>query len=154
MESKINRHLTLIPVILVSLYYCLVSATPQHGGDHFVLVHGGGHGAWCQCKLIPILKSQGHNVTAVDLAASGIDLRRAESLRSFAQYIGPLMSLMETLSEDEKVILVAHSLGGLAISKAMEIFHDKIHMAIFVTALMPSLAFNFTILSQGVWYAT
>ncbi|KAG2294456.1 hypothetical protein Bca52824_041125 [Brassica carinata] len=31
----------------------------------------------------------------------------------------------------------------------MEIFHDKIHMAIFVTALMPSLAFNFTILSQG-----
>ncbi|CAN7011372.1 unnamed protein product [Brassica rapa subsp. trilocularis] len=132
MESKINRHLTLIPVILVSLYYCLVSATPQHGGDHFVLVHGGGH-----------------NVTAVDLAASGIDLRRAESLRSFAQYIGPLMSLMETLSEDEKVILVAHSLGGLAISKAMEIFHDKIHMAIFVTALMPSLAFNFTILSQG-----
>ncbi|RID71798.1 hypothetical protein BRARA_C03719 [Brassica rapa] len=139
MESKINRHLTLIPVILVSLYYCLVSATPQHGGDHFVL-----------CKLIPILKSQGHNVTAVDLAASGIDLRRAESLRSFAQYIGPLMSLMETLSEDEKVILVAHSLGGLAISKAMDIFHDKIHMAIFVTALMPSLAFNFTILSQGV----
>ncbi|CAG7882787.1 unnamed protein product [Brassica rapa] len=121
MESKINRHLTLIPVILVSLYYCLVSATPQHG----------------------------HNVTAVDLAASGIDLRRAESLRSFAQYIGPLMSLMETLSEDEKVILVAHSLGGLAISKAMDIFHDKIHMAIFVTALMPSLAFNFTILSQG-----
>ncbi|KAH0934394.1 hypothetical protein HID58_011511 [Brassica napus] len=137
MESKINRHLTLIPVILVSLYYCLVSATPQHGGDHFVLVHGGGH-----------------NVTAVDLAASGIDLRRAESLRSFAQYIGPLMSLMETLSEDEKVILVAHSLGGLAISKAMEIFHDKIHMAIFVTALMPSLAFNFTILSQGVWAAS
>ncbi|CAF1705086.1 unnamed protein product [Brassica oleracea var. botrytis] len=44
---------------------------------------------------------------------------------------------METLSEEEKVIV------------AMEIFHDKIHMAIFVTALMPSLAFNFTILSQG-----
>ncbi|KAH0891604.1 LOW QUALITY PROTEIN: hypothetical protein HID58_054033 [Brassica napus] len=111
MEIKINGHLTLIPVILPILL--LVSATPQHG----------------------------HNVTAVDLAASRIDLRRAETLRSFAEYIGPLMSLMETLSEEEK--------GGLAISKAMEIFHDKIHMAIFVTALMPSLAFNFTILSQG-----
>lgn len=58
------------------------------------------------------MKSQGHNVTAVDLAASRIDLRRAETLRSFAEYIGPLMSLMETLSEEEKVIVVEHSLGG------------------------------------------
>uniref|UniRef100_A0A0D3BC36 Uncharacterized protein n=1 Tax=Brassica oleracea var. oleracea TaxID=109376 RepID=A0A0D3BC36_BRAOL len=46
---------------------------------------------------------------------------------------------METLSEDEKVIVVTHSLC----------IHDKIHMAIFITALMPSLAFNFTIISRG-----
>ncbi|ESQ47993.1 hypothetical protein EUTSA_v10021911mg, partial [Eutrema salsugineum] len=128
---------------------------PQHDRAHFVLVHGASHGAWCWYKLIPILKSQGHNVTAVDLAASGIDLRRAETLQSVAEYIGPLMDLMESLSEDEKVILVAHSFGGLAISKAMEIFHDKVHMAIFVTALMPGPTFNFTLLSQGLvrWQA-
>lgn len=58
----------------------------------------------------------------VDLAASGINLRPAETLWSFAEYIGPLMSQMESLSEDEKVILVAYSLGGLAIFKTMEIY--------------------------------
>ncbi|KAF3550953.1 hypothetical protein DY000_02004546, partial [Brassica cretica] len=51
-----------------------------------------------------------HNVTAVDLAASRIDLRRAETLRSFAEYIGPLMSLMETLSEEEKDVELAELL--------------------------------------------
>lgn len=153
MESKTNKYLTPILVILISLYYGPIAATPrppQHGQAHFVLVHGAGHGAWCWYKLIPILKAQGHNVTAVDLAASGIDLRRAETLWSVAEYIGPLMGLMESLCEDEKVILVAHSLGGLAISKAMELFPDKVHMAIFVTALMPGPTFNFTLLSQGV----
>ncbi|KAG7582501.1 Alpha/Beta hydrolase fold [Arabidopsis suecica] len=154
MVSKTNKYLTSILVILISLYYRPISAT-QHGLVHFVLVHGAGHGAWCWYKLIPILKSQGHNVTAVNLAASGIDLRRAETLRSVAEYIGPLMGLMESLGEDEKVILVAHSLGGLAISKAMEMFYKKVHMAIFVTALMPGPTFNFSLLSQGLvrWQA-
>ena len=153
MESKTNKYLALILVtFLISLYYHPISATPQHGHAHFVLVHGAGHGAWCWYKLIPMLKSQGHNVTAVDLAASGIDLSRAETILSINEYIKPLMDLMNSLNVDEKVILVAHSFGGLAISKAMELFHDKVHMAIFVTALMPGPTFNFTFLSKGVCY--
>ncbi|XP_009145833.1 methylesterase 3 [Brassica rapa] len=156
MESKTNKYLALILVtFLISLYYHPISATPQHGHAHFVLVHGAGHGAWCWYKLIPMLKSQGHNVTAVDLAASGIDLSRAETILSINEYIKPLMDLMNSLNVDEKVILVAHSFGGLAISKAMELFHDKVHMAIFVTALMPGPTFNFTFLSKGLvrWQA-
>ncbi|KAJ0264437.1 hypothetical protein HA466_0028000 [Hirschfeldia incana] len=156
MESKTNKYLALIFLtFLINLYNHPTSATPQHGRAHFVLVHGAGHGAWCWYKLIPILKSQGHNVTAVDLAASGIELSRAETLTSINEYIEPLMELMKSLSKDEKVILVAHSFGGLAISKAMEIFHDKVRMAIFVTALMPGPTFNFTLLSKGLvrWQA-
>ncbi|CAN6891983.1 unnamed protein product [Brassica oleracea] len=156
MESQTNKYLALILVtFLISLYYHPISATPQQGHAHFVLVHGAGHGAWCWYKLIPILKSQGHNVTAVDLAASGIDLSRAETLLSINEYIEPLMDLMNSLNVDEKVILVAHGFGGLAISKAMELFHDKVHMAIFVTALMPGPTFNFTFLSKGLvrWQA-
>ncbi|KFK39232.1 hypothetical protein AALP_AA3G217000 [Arabis alpina] len=66
-----------------------------------------------------------------------------------------MLGLRESLRKGEKVILVAHSLGGIAISKAMEMFPDKVHMAIFVTALMPGLTFNFTSLSQGLmrWQA-
>ncbi|CAN8258823.1 unnamed protein product [Cochlearia groenlandica] len=155
MESKTYKYLITLMVILISLYYHPILATPQHGQTHFVLVHGAGHGAWCWYKLIPLLKSQGHNVTAIDLAASGINLLRAETIRSVAEYIGPLMGLMKSLREKEKVILVAHSFGGLAISKAMEIYPHKVHMAIFVTALMPSPTFNFTLISQGLvrWQA-
>ncbi|EEF43369.1 hypothetical protein RCOM_0939800 [Ricinus communis] len=40
---------------------------------HFVLLHGAGSGAWCWYKLIPMLRSYGYNVTAVDLAASEIN---------------------------------------------------------------------------------
>lgn len=103
-------------------------------------------------KLIPILKSQGHNITADDLATSGVDLRRAETLRLVTKYIEPLMGLMEGLGEDEKVILVAHSLGGLAISKAIEIFHAKVHVAIFVPALLGPTSISLCFLKEYVSY--
>ncbi|EEF43370.1 conserved hypothetical protein [Ricinus communis] len=37
------------------------------------VVPGVGSGAWCWYKLIPMLRSSGYNVTAIDLAASGIN---------------------------------------------------------------------------------
>ena len=44
---------------------------------------------------------------------------------------------MVALPSHERVILVSHSLGGMAISQAMEYFPSKISVAVFVTALMP-----------------
>ncbi|RVW57637.1 Salicylic acid-binding protein 2 [Vitis vinifera] len=38
---------------------------------HFVLVHGACHGAWCWYKVATLLRSAGHRVTALDLAAAG-----------------------------------------------------------------------------------
>ncbi|KAJ0097113.1 hypothetical protein Patl1_28786 [Pistacia atlantica] len=38
---------------------------------HFVLVHGACHGAWCWYKVSTLLKSEGHKVTMLDMAASG-----------------------------------------------------------------------------------
>ncbi|KAF2305843.1 hypothetical protein GH714_008327 [Hevea brasiliensis] len=87
---------------------------------HFVLIHGSCHGAWSWYKIVALLKSSGHNVTAVDLGASGIDLQQVSNLRSISDYHRPLMELMASLPAHEKVILVGHSLGGLAISQAME----------------------------------
>ena len=37
---------------------------------NFVLVHGSWHGPWCWDKLVPVLRADGHQVTAVDLHAS------------------------------------------------------------------------------------
>ena len=40
--------------------------------NHFVLVHGGGFGAWCWYKTIAPLEEGGFKATAVDLLGSDI----------------------------------------------------------------------------------
>ncbi|CAL5400140.1 unnamed protein product [Camellia sinensis] len=40
--------------------------------------------------------------------------------------------------DDEKVVLVGHSYGGLGISLAMERFPEKISVGVFITAYMPN----------------
>ncbi|XP_026394387.1 putative inactive methylesterase 20 [Papaver somniferum] len=127
--------------------FVATNSSSKSTNKHFVLVHGGCHGAWCWYKLTPRLKSAGHRVTVLDLAGSGINSKQVNDLRSFSDYIRPFMEFMEysipsgiSIKPDEKVILVGHSLGGLVISKAMEMFPEKISVAVFVTALMPNIS--------------
>ncbi|KAF7828768.1 salicylic acid-binding protein 2-like [Senna tora] len=110
----------------------------REGGRHLVLVHGACHGGWCWYKVVPALKAAGHKVTTLDMAASGIHPKQVHELSSITDYVEPLMQFMGTLEEDERVILVGHSLGGLCISMAMEMFPHKIAAAVFVAAFMPS----------------
>ncbi|KAM6564424.1 hypothetical protein CsatB_024422 [Cannabis sativa] len=107
---------------------------PHH---HFVLVHGACHGAWSWYKLKPLLKAAGHRVTALDLAASGINMKSIKDVHSMLDYSQPLLDLMASLDPEEKVVLVGHSLGGLNIAMAMENFPHKISVAVFLTAFMP-----------------
>ncbi|XP_010255102.1 PREDICTED: methylesterase 10 [Nelumbo nucifera] len=110
------------------------------GSKHFVLVHGAGHGAWCWYKLLALLKSAGYRVTALDLGASGVNPKKLDQIASVFEYVLPLMNFMAALPEEERVILVGHSLGGIAISLAMESFSRKISVAVFATAIMPNTA--------------
>ncbi|MCD7462968.1 hypothetical protein HAX54_049692 [Datura stramonium] len=54
------------------------------------------------------------------------------------------MEFMASLPADKKVVLVGHSFGGLAISKAMETFPEKISAAVFLSGLMPGPNINAT----------
>ncbi|KAI5678375.1 hypothetical protein M9H77_09325 [Catharanthus roseus] len=104
---------------------------------HFVLVHGGGFGAWCWYKVKTLLEEAGQKVTAFDLAGQGRNLTRLNELQTINDYHEPLFSYMASLSsKDNKVILVGHSYGGYAVSSAMERFPYKISLAVFVTANM------------------
>ncbi|KAL2551931.1 Methylesterase 2 [Forsythia ovata] len=105
---------------------------------HFVLVHGACHGAWSWYKVVVLLRAEGHRVTALDMAAAGVHPTQVEELRSFSDYCKPLMEFMATLPPDDTVVLVGHSMGGISISVAMEMFPQKISVAIFVTAFMPA----------------
>ncbi|XP_022740942.1 methylesterase 10 [Durio zibethinus] len=106
---------------------------------HFVLIHGACHGAWCWYKLVSLLQTLGHQVTALDLGASGVDPKRLEEITSFSDYLQPLTDFLASLPDepDHKVILVGHSYAGLCISIAMERFPKKISVAVFISAYMP-----------------
>ncbi|GAA0145062.1 esterase [Lithospermum erythrorhizon] len=108
-----------------------------HMNKHIVLVHGTGHGAWCWYKLKPLLEAAGHQVTAVELSASGIDPKQIQEVHTFNDYTLPLLELMESVPADEKVILVGHSLGGMNIALAMEKYPHKVSIGVFVSAFVP-----------------
>ncbi|KAH7850768.1 hypothetical protein Vadar_002713 [Vaccinium darrowii] len=121
-----------------------MSRSENESEKHFVLVHGAGHGAWCWYKVATLLRSAGHRVTALDMAASGVNPKQLKELRSWTDYFQPLMEFMKLLPADDKVVLVGHSAGGVSISVAMERFPEKVSLGVFVTAIMhgPGLALS------------
>ncbi|CAA3022861.1 salicylic acid-binding 2-like [Olea europaea subsp. europaea] len=143
METK--KVYSLFSFLLIFLGFSVNLARSE---SHFVLVHTAGHGAWCWYKLVPLLKSTGHNVTAFDLAASGINPKHVLDVPFVSDYFRPLTEFMASIPRHEKVILVGHSYGGLAMSHAMERFPEKISVAVFVAALMPGPHTNFSIFFQ------
>ncbi|KAK2657375.1 hypothetical protein Ddye_010427 [Dipteronia dyeriana] len=111
----------------------------QDEKKHFIFVHGACHGAWCWYKVLALLESSGHRVTAIDLGASGVNPKCLDEITSVSDYVQPLMDLMASLSQEDdlKVVLVSHSYGGLCTSLAMEKFPEKISVSVFVSAYMP-----------------
>ncbi|XP_058756491.1 methyl jasmonate esterase 1-like isoform X1 [Vicia villosa] len=115
---------------------------------HFVLVHGACHGAWCWYKVVALLQSSGHKVTALDMAASGIHPKQVHELDSITDYYEPLIEFVRSLPQDERVILVGHSSGGIGISMAMELFPKKIAVAVFVASIVPSPDLGFVTINK------
>lgn len=70
---------------------------------HFVLVHGGGLGAWCWYKVVDLLRKKGHKATAIDLTSCGKDQTDPNTVTSFVEYNQPLVDFFETLAGNEKV---------------------------------------------------
>ena len=100
---------------------------------HYVLVHGGQHGAWCWERLIPLLDAAGHRVTAPDLAGMGQD-RTPFAPDALAQWADQIAALIER--EAEPVILVGHSRGGLVISEVAERVPDRIRRLVYLAAFL------------------
>ncbi|XP_009612686.1 putative methylesterase 11, chloroplastic [Nicotiana tomentosiformis] len=103
---------------------------------HFVLVHGGGFGAWCWYKTSTLLKENGYQVDAIDLTGSGAHSFDSNNITSLSEYVKPLTNYLEKLPESKKVILVGHDIGGVCVSYAMELHRSKVSKAVFIAAAM------------------
>src|SRR3954465_555549 len=100
----------------------------------FVLVHGAFHGAWCWEPLVRELSVGGHDVVTLDLPGSGDDATPVAdvTLDAYAQRI------CDTLAEEpEPVVLVGHSMGGVAITQAGGRRRGRIARLIYVAAFLP-----------------
>ncbi|PIA59690.1 hypothetical protein AQUCO_00400527v1, partial [Aquilegia coerulea] len=108
------------------------TSTPQH----FVLVHGISGGAWCWYKIRCLLENSGYKVSCIDLKSAGIDSSDPDTVLTFEDYNKPLIDFLSTLPENEKIILVGHSAGGLSVTHAVHTYGKKIHLAVYVAATM------------------
>ncbi|AQK43022.1 Methylesterase 3 [Zea mays] len=112
----------------------------QGCGKHIVLVHGGCLGGWSWFKVATALRAAGYRTDKPDLAASGVDPRALREVPTFRDYTEPLLKLLASLPDGERVVLVGHSLGGVSVALAAETFPDKVAAVVFLCAFMPDCA--------------
>lgn len=84
-----------------------------------VLVHGGGFGAWCWYKTMTLLEDAGFEVTAINLAGSGIHSVDTNNITSLPQYVNPLIIFLEKLGDTEKVCLL--------LKLRLNVLHDSLY---------------------------
>ncbi len=100
----------------------------------YVLVHGAWHGNWTYYKLQYELEKAGHTVVNINLPGHGLDTTNPGSV-TLADYQNAIVRVLDTLPEP--VVLVAHSMGGIAISMAAEARPEKIDKLVYLAAFMP-----------------
>jgi len=98
-----------------------------------VLVHGAWHGAWCWKKLTPHILARGHKVVAPDLPGHGMDKTppRRVTMKAYVERVQNVIA-----EQDEPVVLMGHSMGGIVISQVAEQYGDKIQRLVYLAAFM------------------
>jgi pimeloyl-ACP methyl ester carboxylesterase len=99
----------------------------------YVLVHGAWHGAWCWERVVPLLEVHGHSVVAPDLPGMGDDRTPLAdiTLEMWGRFVAELVQ-----RQDEPVILVGHSRGGIVVSQAAEYVPDRIRTLVYLAAFL------------------
>lgn len=100
----------------------------------FLLVHGSWHGAWCWDHVVQNLHKSGHVVRAIDLPGHGDNARNPEDV-TLAHYTAAIQA--EVSEMGGPVILVGHSMGGLAISVASDGIAGEISKLVYVAGIVP-----------------
>src|SRR6266567_3930993 len=105
-----------------------------------VLVHGGGHGAWCWQPMLPLLEG---DTLAVDLPPKSIRggsgrFESVPALRSLT--VGDFaQSVLRDVDAAgfERFVLVGHSMGGLTISEIARREPERVEHLVYVSSMVP-----------------
>lgn len=99
----------------------------------FVLIHGAWHGAWCWYKVAPLLEAKGHTVVTPDLPGHGDDPTPVGDVTLDA-YVQRVCKVID--AQQEPVILLGHSMGGIVITQTAEERPDRIAALVYLTAFL------------------
>jgi len=102
----------------------------------FVLVHGGGHGAWCWDRLAPLLTGQGHAVHTPVLTGVGERAGELTPAVNLSTHIADVCALIEREGLRD-VILCGHSYGGMVITGIAGRLPGRIAELVFLDAPHP-----------------
>jgi pimeloyl-ACP methyl ester carboxylesterase len=98
----------------------------------FVLIHGGGHGAWCWGPLMPYLAAP---ALALDLPGRGRHPADLESITCDVWADSAAADIEKAGLSD--VILVGHSMAGLTLPRVVERIPERLARLVFVACTTP-----------------
>lgn len=122
-----------IATVFVACSQKSFTQTQSKNKSTYVLVHGAFLGAWSWEKIKDKLEGLGHKVVSVDLPSHGNDKTEIKDI-TMKSYTDAVTSVIN--AQDEKVILVGHSFGGVTISQVAEYIPNKIKGLVYVSALL------------------
>jgi len=122
-----------IATVFVACSQKSFTQTQSKNKSTYVLVHGAFLGAWSWEKIKNNLEGLGHKVISVDLPAHGNDKTNIKNItmKSYTQKVTSIIN-----AQDEKVILVGHSFGGVTISQVAEYIPNKVKGLVYISALL------------------
>ncbi|MEK4706725.1 alpha/beta fold hydrolase [Bacillus sp. FSL R10-2780] len=100
----------------------------------YVLVHGAWQGEWAWELVKPQLEAFGHTVVTLDLPGSGKDMTPSQNV-TLDSYVTAVTDAIK--QQNEKVILVGHSMGGIVITQTAEYIPNKIDKLVYLCAFLP-----------------
>lgn len=100
----------------------------------YVLVHGAWMGKFSWDDVVPRLTALGHTVVAVELPGHGED-NSPLAEQTLANYRDTVIKAVE--AQNEPVVLVGHSMGGMVISEVAEAVPDRINTLVYVAGYLP-----------------
>ena len=98
-----------------------------------VLVSGAWHGKWCWERVAPLLADSGFDVIAPELLGMGDDKTPLKdvNLKRWTDQIAQIV-----VDQNEPVVLLGHSRGGIVISEVAEKVPQSIRQLIYLSAFM------------------
>jgi pimeloyl-ACP methyl ester carboxylesterase len=101
--------------------------------DGYLLIHGGCHGSWCWDSIVPKLDRP---ALAIDLPGRDGDPSAFRTI-TLSDWVRSAEEQLMSFGP-RRVVLVAHSLGGVTAAALAQTSAERIHAIVFVSCILPA----------------